>query len=140
MPPDGRRCRCGGCGRVYARDTGYHGPTAVATRDSWKREPPGGPFDRYPLDWAYDPEDLERIRWGLIPRAMEEKWVAYADGDELFFHRSWTGVLCFVLRLTPRGIDELRIAHGMPNHPWQTKVARWLVEAKLVGRDWPFPD
>src|SRR5438105_2883830 len=109
-PPDGRRHRCPGCGRVYDRDSSYYGPSKIATRESWKLEPPSAPFDEYPLDWTYGPEDLERIRWGVLPRGMEEKWVAYVDGEELFFHRSWTGGLNYALRLTPGGIDRVRIS------------------------------
>jgi hypothetical protein len=124
---------------VYNRDSSYFGKTPVATRDSWKREPPEGPFDAYDLVWTFAQEDLERIRWGLIPRAMEEKWVAYVDVEELFLHRSWTGILCYILRLTSVGIDQIRIAREMPNHEWQITLARWLVESKLIGRDWELP-
>ena len=32
-----------------------------------------------------------RIRHGLCPEEMEDKWFAYFDADRLCFHRSWTG-------------------------------------------------
>ena len=135
-----RRNRCAACGTIYDRNAGYYGPMKTATKDSWKREPAAGPFEAHAVSWPFDAADLDRIRWGLVPRAMEEKWFAWAEGNELFLHRSWTGLLCFVLRIGTAGIDQVSIATHMPNHATQLKLARWIVESMLVGRDWPFPD
>jgi len=138
-PSERRRHRCPGCGAIHDRHSDHYGTTAVATRESWKREPPEGPFDAVDVQWSYAPDDLERIRWGLTPRAMEEKWAAFVEGEELLLYRSWTGILCFAVSLTSAGVDRVRIARHLPNHPSQLKTARWLVESLLVGRDWEFP-
>ena len=136
-PPDGRRHRCAGCGLIHDRQSDYYGPTAAGTPP--KERSPEEPFDAYRVDWPYSPDDLERIRWGLTPADMGDKWCACLEGEEIFFFRSWSGLLCYKLRVTPTGIDQVRIARSVPKHDWHLTVARWLVEYKLVGRDWPFP-
>ena len=42
-------------------------------------------------DWGYSREDVERIKLGLIPEVMEDKWFIYWEGDSLYFHRKSRG-------------------------------------------------
>lgn len=51
----------------------------------------------------YSAEEFDRIRWGVVPQALEEKWFIHADGDRLFFHRSWTGYCIYVADFERRG-------------------------------------
>jgi hypothetical protein len=88
------------------------GPSKIARPDGWKREPRMGPFVERPVDWKYTDDDRERIRWGFVPREMEDRWLMVAEGEQLFVHRSWTGVLCCVAHLSPDGIARLEIAPG----------------------------
>ena len=41
------------------------------------------------LDRVFSPQDMDRIRRGVVPEAMEDKWFIYWKEDMLFFHRSW---------------------------------------------------
>jgi len=50
------------------------------------------------LDRSFSPEEMDRIRRGLVPKQMEDKWFIYWKDDHLFFHRSWTGFCFFVVR------------------------------------------
>ena len=40
-------------------------------------------------------EEFEILSMGHIPRATEDHWFMYFDGDVLFFHRSWTGICIY---------------------------------------------
>jgi len=42
-------------------------------------------------DIRFGETQLARVRMGLRPEAMEDKWFAYCEGNKLCFHRSWTG-------------------------------------------------
>lgn len=55
------------------------------------REPMPARTRTLPLALDYAPAQFERIRLGLIPDAMEDKWFLYFEGDTLHMHRSWTG-------------------------------------------------
>jgi len=61
-----------------------------ATSTSWQRIP----FkDGVVLPYAaeFDSVEFSRVRDGLIPWAMEDKWFVYFEEPHLFLHRSWTG-------------------------------------------------
>lgn len=57
-------------------------PTDIATRESWKTLPV--PEARAELEFlrTYDLADFDRIKHGLIPQAMEDKWF-------IFFEEPW---------------------------------------------------
>jgi hypothetical protein len=61
-----------------------------ARSTSWNR----GPFKEcvpIPDHGAFDAEQFARLKEGLIPQTMEDKWFVYYEEPQLFFHRSWTG-------------------------------------------------
>lgn len=55
------------------------------------------------IDWAFDDDELVRLRGGFVPSAMEDKWrILIAEvGKELrlYFLRSWTDQLLFVVEI-----------------------------------------
>jgi hypothetical protein len=65
----------------------------IATRNSWGKVLPL-PEIRAELGFAesYSEADFERIKRGLIPSAMEDKWFVFFEEPWLYFHRSWTGI------------------------------------------------
>ncbi len=40
------------------------------------------------LDRVFSPQDMDRIRRGVVPEAMEDKWFIYWKEGMLFFQRS----------------------------------------------------
>lgn len=62
----------------------------AVTRDRWKRIPfiSGVPI---PFEGAFSREEFDKIREGMVPEVMEDKWFAYFEKPHLFLHRSWTG-------------------------------------------------
>ncbi len=66
------------------------------------------PSEILPLKYQaqYSDADAEKIRVGLEPTDMEDKWRIFADGDWIYFQRSWSGYLIFALKLesTPTGV------------------------------------
>jgi len=72
---------------------------AAATRTSWKTLP--SPTARQPLELDLVVSDAvaERMRGGVVPREMEDRWFVYFEDGWLNFHRSWTGAHIFALRL-----------------------------------------
>ncbi|MCL2912792.1 hypothetical protein L2725_03165 [Shewanella corallii] len=66
------------------------------------------PSEILPLKYQaqYSNAEAAKIRAGLEPTDMEDKWRIFADGDWVYFQRSWTGYLIFALKLesTPTGM------------------------------------
>ena len=44
---------------------------------------------------AISEAQFARVRQGMLPEEMEDKWFAYCEGNTLCFHRSWTGSKIF---------------------------------------------
>lgn len=104
-----------------------------ATRSSWANHPM--PPSRLRLSWQrhFDPNELEALRLGNVPRAMEDKWFVYADGDRVAFHRSWTGHCVFelVLELGPPGA---RVREAWVNRdPNQYRSSDDVDDARYLG-------
>ena len=49
-----------------------------------------------PLDRHFTHEDMKKIRAGVRPEQMEDRWFIYWENNQLFFHRSWTGYCIYV--------------------------------------------
>ena len=83
----------------------------VATRTSWKTLPL--PEARVAVDFTASctKEEFQRIRRGLIPREMEDKWFIFYEEPWLYLHRSWTGAAS-----TVSGFRVVRQAPQWSNH------------------------
>lgn len=70
----------------------------IATRDTCVRRPL--PMTPNPVTIAYRREfvgeDARRVRTGLIPRGMDDKWHVFIEEGTMSFHRSWTGRCIYV--------------------------------------------
>ncbi|MFD7596960.1 ADP-ribosylglycohydrolase family protein [Kitasatospora sp. NPDC059812] len=52
-------------------------------------------------DVVWTDEEWQRIRAGLRPREMEDKWVSHTAEGVLHLHRSWTGFEIWSVRVAP---------------------------------------
>lgn len=94
-------------------------------------------FDRaresFTVDWRYSPEDMDRIHWGKLPGGQEDKWLLYVMGNELYCHRSWSGILCYKAVLTEAGVTCVEVVREMPDPAWQVRMLKFLIEDQLIG-------
>jgi hypothetical protein len=86
-------------------------PATIATRNSWKTEPLPDQRATLQLDATYSSEEFERLRRGLIPQQMEDKWFILFEEPWLYFYRSWTGYAIYGIRFEQRG-DTHRIVEA----------------------------
>jgi len=128
----------------------------AASATSWTRKP----FNEgVPLSYqaTYDSEQFARLKMGLIPREMEDKWFVYYDEPHLFFHRSWTGQPVYRLSMKsgPNGakVTEALWAKDLAVRPsnwnlaespmsdpdYQVRLLDFLVSNLLLGQAKPFP-
>lgn len=93
--------------------------TKTATKDSWKTEP--WPEDKdislIKTDIDISEDDMDILRKGHIPDAMEDHWFMYCDDNAIRYYRSWTGMPAFEARYvkTPSGVKiiSLKMHHGL---------------------------
>ncbi|MGV3611487.1 MAG: ADP-ribosylglycohydrolase family protein [Fluviicola sp.] len=66
----------------------------IATKDTWKVLPMSIP-EKFDIDIEFNEIEFEKIKVGLIPDSMDDKWFVYFEDGWLYLHRSWTGHLIF---------------------------------------------
>ncbi|MDX1495711.1 MAG: hypothetical protein R3253_16700 [Longimicrobiales bacterium] len=111
------------------------------------REEPG-PMEPIPYEDRFTEEEVRRLRLGLVPQEMEEKWFVYCEDDTLYFHRSWTGYCLYTLRVEPSGDGWLAAEARVATNPEQYRrstddyecaMLRVLVRDLLLDQPMPFP-
>ena len=63
----------------------------IARREDWKTAPMPEKHETFVLNRSFSGEEMDALRCGNIPQAMEDKWFWYMEGPTLWAHRSWTG-------------------------------------------------
>ena len=63
----------------------------VACRKDWKTKPMPKRRETFILKRALGGKEMEALRYGHIPEAMEDKWFWYMKGSTLWAYRSWSG-------------------------------------------------
>ena len=123
-------------------------PNEIATRESWKILPP--PTARTDLSFAasYTTDEFERMKRGLIPKQMEDKWFIYFEEPWFFFHRSWTGPCIYAIRFESSTAGASAAESWVSrdsNHYRETRtdydraVVTFLIDAFLLGKRATFP-
>ena len=72
-------------------------PNRAAQPDDWKTQPLPAGHSQIDLNRTFSLDELARIKHGLIPEVMEDKWFIYWQDDGLFFYRSWTGFCIYIV-------------------------------------------
>ncbi len=119
-----------------------------AKRDSWKTQPLPDARVRIPFTRDFDAQERERIAVGIVPSQMEDKWFIFLEDGWLFFHRSWTGVCVYAVRLIAVGsgsaVDEAWANRDPGQYPnvdeeFDVRMLSFLIDRLLLGRRVAFP-
>jgi ADP-ribosyl-[dinitrogen reductase] hydrolase len=62
----------------------------TATKETWNNIPIVNP-KRIDIDLFFTDKQFSKLKNGLIPHQMEDKWFIYCENEWLYCHRSWTG-------------------------------------------------
>ena len=122
---------------------------SIAMRESWKTLDP--PETRTELDFteSYNRSDFERIKRGLVPEEMEDKWFIFFEEPWLYFHKSWTGIGVYGVEFRPSLHGALVAAswiggdhHIEPDRNYHRAMLNFLIDALLLRRpaNFPIPD
>ncbi|KHD11831.2 hypothetical protein PN36_16130 [Candidatus Thiomargarita nelsonii] len=85
------------------------------------------------LDRTFSPEEMKRIRRGVVPEEMEDKWFIYWENERLYFHRSWTGFCIYVVRFTTEG-DSCKMIEAYVNRDTeQYKETSDEIDAQMIS-------
>ena len=119
----------------------------AASRSSWEQEPFTAGVE-IPYKAVFSEEQFARLKLGLVPKQMEDKWFIFYEEPHLFLHRSWTGqpVYRLALRKIPDGaeIHEALWANVLAEAPeadpdYQVRFLDFLISNLLLHHSKPFP-
>ena len=120
----------------------------MAKPTDWKTQALPSKRTTIRLDQTFSPQEMKRIRRGLVPEQMEDKWFIYWKDDTLFFHRSWTGFCIYVVRFATDGDTYRMIEADVNRDPAQYKETSderdaekisYLVDVLLLHQEAVFP-
>ena len=108
----------GNMSKFFNNESSMPDKTKVAKDTSWKTEPmPQTESSRIETTIIFSEKDMEIIRMGHIPEAMEDHWFMYCDDEYIRYYRSWTGMCAFEAHYYKKEeqyiVDELCINHGL---------------------------
>jgi len=116
-----------------------------ATSKSWDIKPFGRTIE-IPYSDNFTAEEYARLKRGLIPEAMEEKWFIYFEDHELHFHRGWTGQGIFRVELQEEESGDASVKRALfatdeavSDMVHLVELLRFLVGNLLLDRRLPFP-
>ena len=88
--------------------------TEPARREDWKTSEMPEAAVSLEVDRRYTPQEFARLRFGVVPRSMEEKWFVFYEAPWLYLHRSWTGLCVYQVRFEEEE-SGARVAEAIVN-------------------------
>ena len=120
----------------------------TATQDSWTTHPLPKQHARLTAIWTYTRGEFERMKQGLIPEVMEEKWFVYYDSGWLHFHRSWTGFCIYQVQFQERDsdytVEQILVSRDVDQYressdAYDLKLLQYLIDYLLLDKEVEFP-
>jgi hypothetical protein len=120
-----------------------------ATRNSWQNlKLMSSEKTQILLNRVFSEEEFSKLSFGLIPQAMEDKWLIFLEDNTLYFHRSWTGECIYEVKFSkeqtkyvPKEVWVCRDSekYKFTSNGYDEKILSFLIENLLLGNNIPFP-
>lgn len=82
----------GNMGKAFNGDDPIPAKTVTATKDSWTTLPMPEEHKTLAMDFKLTKVQMDEIKKGHIPEAMEDHWFMYFENNHIHYYRSWTGI------------------------------------------------
>lgn len=95
----------------------------VATEKSWHTEPMPEQHVVLNLDATISSDDMQMVKKGHIPEAMEDHWFMYCDDTTIRYFRSWSGYCIFIAKYVDDGVQCRLTELTVNRDPEQCKLS-----------------
>lgn len=85
------------------------------------------------LDRRFSSQQMQRIRCGVVPAQMEDKWFIFSEMGTLFFHRSWTGICVYEVHFISDGDSWRMVSADVNRDPDQYAGVDYDQDAQLIS-------
>jgi hypothetical protein len=120
----------------------------TATRKDWEVKPMPRQRAQLIYDRAFSAQEMELIKRGFVPQAMEQKWFIFFERNRLYVHRSWTGYCIYIAQFKKES-NGYAIARAEVNrdgrqynetdNTYDVQILSFLIDGALLGRKVKFP-
>jgi hypothetical protein len=120
----------------------------AATKSDWQTLPFPKSIKELPCHRQFSDRQMQKVKLGLLPNAMEDKWFIYFEDNTLNIHRSWTGLKVYqvIFHFTNDKTETTRAyvnndpAEYTPqSDDYETKMISFLIDRFLLEKAVPFP-
>ena len=120
----------------------------VVKKSDWKTEPMPAKHQQVACVKEYSPEEFNKIKSGVKPKVMEDKWFIYFEDNRLYFHRSWTGYCIYVVefetcenknRISSITINQDPEQSIETDTEWNVKFVLYLIDLFFLDKGCKFP-
>ncbi len=117
-------------------------------RGDWKNEPMPSSVRKLSVNKSFTLEEMERIRRGLRPRDMEDKWFLFFEDDCLHMHRSWTGTCIYRARfesgvqgytLVEADMNGDKASYNGQSDAYEVAMLGYLIDRLLLSKQVVIP-
>ena len=101
-----------------------------------------------PFARTFTQAEYDVVSRGLIPAGMDDRWFIFRENDQLYFHRSWTGVCVYQITVEHTA-DMFVVTEALVNRdPAEYRIAddafdiallSFLIDNLLLGRPAKLP-
>lgn len=120
----------------------------TASRDDSEHGPLPKKHVVIPFDLHFTESEMTRIKRGLVPEQMEDKWFIFYEDDVAYFHRSWTGYCVYQAFFRSNG-GGATLSHAKVNRDdsqykvteddYDRKMLPFLIDLLLLHKPAVFP-
>ena len=114
-----------------------------ARKGSWKNLPLPDEHVSLSAEWAFSETEFEKLRRGLVPEIMEDKWFIFYESGWLNFHRSWSGVCIYRMKVAQRDdiyetqqilVNRAPEQYSCVDDAYDLQLLKHLIDRMLLGR------
>jgi hypothetical protein len=115
-----------------------------ARKDSWKILPLPDQHIALSADWTFSESEFGKLSRGLVPEIMEDKWFIFYEAGWLNFHRSWSGVCIYRMKLEQQNdryetkqilVNRAPDQYSCVDDAYDLQLLRHLIDRLLLGRN-----
>jgi hypothetical protein len=90
--------------------------------------------------------ELALLELGMLPRSMDDHWMGFMEDEWLYFHRSWSGICKYMIKVERAEDGTGRITEAWANMKervtftvdYDARMMRYLIE-RVLGNEFPYP-
>lgn len=117
-------------------------------KSDWNIKPMPAENVSLSVNYTFTPGEMEKIKKGVLPLQMEDKWFIYFENDTLYCHRSWTGFCVYIAEFETGehggGITNVIINRNTDQYTeaddqWDCRFLVYLINLLLLGTQTTYP-